>query len=126
MMEDPHAQSPAGDPLALQRLHRWGGEALQRKMIEMFLDRAPAQLAAARAAANADDADGVRCVAHSLKTGAGQLGALSMQRLCEAAERRAEAGEGRSLTPLVRDLEGELERYRAWLHDSMGGGFTTP
>ena len=87
----------------------------------MFLHRVPAQLAAARAAAEADDADGVRHVAHSLKSGAGQLGAVSMQRLCEEAERRAAEGEGRSLAPLVQALEGELERYRAWLHDPLGG-----
>jgi HPt (histidine-containing phosphotransfer) domain-containing protein len=112
-------EAPAGDPAALERLHKWGGEALQRSLVDMFLGRVPGQLALARDAAARGDAEGVRQVAHALKSSAGQLGAVSMQRLCEEAERRAAAGEGASLSPLVAALEAELERYREWVRGQM-------
>ena len=122
MTEDPIGAEPAGDPAALERLTRWGGDALRTQIVEMFLARAPDQIAAALEAAQRNDAEGVRKVAHTLKSSAGQLGAVSMQRLCQEAEGRAEAGEGSSLVPLVHALEAELARYRAWLHDPAGGG----
>jgi len=122
MTEDPFRAEPAGDPAALERLHRWGGDALRTQIVEMFLARAPEQIAAALAAAQRGDAEEVRKVAHTLKSSAGQLGAVSMQRICHDAERRAEAGEGSSLAPLVHALGAELERYRAWLYDPAGGG----
>lgn len=112
--EAPDPAAP-GDPAALERLHRWGGDALQRQMVEMFLARVPDQLAQARAAAARGDAEGVRQVAHSLKSSAGQLGAVSMQRLCIEAEHRAASGEGAALAPLVSALDTELERYREWV-----------
>jgi HPt (histidine-containing phosphotransfer) domain-containing protein len=115
MTEDPIRAEPVGDPAALERLTRWGGDALRTQMVEMFLARAPDQVAAALEAARRGDAEGVRGVAHTLKSSAGQLGAVSVQRLCRDAERRAEAGEGSSLVPLVHALEAELGRYRDWL-----------
>lgn len=122
MTEDPFREEPAGDPAALERLHRWGGDALRTQIVEMFLARAPDQVAAALDAARRGDAEAVRKVAHTLKSSAGQLGAVAVQRLCQDAERRAEAGEGSSLVPLVHALEAELGRYRAWLYDPAGGG----
>lgn len=122
MTEDPIRAEPAGDPAALERLTRWGGDALRTQIVEMFLARAPDQIAAALDAARRGDAEGVRKVAHTLKSSAGQLGAVSMQRLCQDAERRAESGEAESLTTLLRALEAELGRYRAWLYDPAGGG----
>jgi HPt (histidine-containing phosphotransfer) domain-containing protein len=121
MTEDPRDPSPAGDASALERLHTWGGEALQRQLVDMFLSRAPEQVARARAAAESGDAEGVRQVAHSLKSSAAQMGAVAMRALCQEAERRAEAGESTSLVPLAQSLEAELERYRAWVHDPEGG-----
>lgn len=122
MTEDPIRAEPPGDPAALERLHRWGGDALRTQIVEMFLARAPDQIAAALAAAQRGDAEEVRKVAHALKSSAGQLGAVTMQRLCQDAEHRAEAGEAEALVPLVRALDAELERFRAWLYDAEGGG----
>jgi HPt (histidine-containing phosphotransfer) domain-containing protein len=122
MTEDPiRAESP-GDPAALERLHRWGGDALRTQIVEMFLARAPDQIATALAAAQRGDAEEVRKVAHTLKSSAGQLGAVTVQRLCQDAEHRAEAGESSSLVPLLHALANELERFRAWLYDAAGGG----
>ena len=121
MTEDSLGPSPAGDATALERLHSWGGDALQRQLVEMFLGRAPDQLARARDAAARGDAEGVRQVAHSLKSSAAQMGAVTVRALCQEAEARAEAGESTSLVPLVQSLEAELERYRAWVYDPEGG-----
>jgi len=120
MTEDPIGEEPAGDPAALERLTRWGGDALRTQIVEMFLARAPDQIAAALDAARRGDAEGVRSIAHTLKSSAGQLGAVSMQRLCQDAEHRAQAGEGSSLVPLVHALEAELGRYRVWVSASAG------
>jgi HPt (histidine-containing phosphotransfer) domain-containing protein len=120
MTEDPIGAEPAGDPAALERLTRWGGDALRTQIVEMFLARAPDQIAAALDAARRGDAEGVRKVAHTLKSSAGQLGAVSLQQLCIEAEHLAASGDAPSLPPLVSAMDTELERYRAWVLARIG------
>ena len=93
------------DPAALESLRRFGGEKLLREMTALFLSSAPPRLAAARSAAAANDAEGVRRAAHSLKSSAGQLGATAMQGLCDRAELLAAGGSLSQLLPLVAEIE---------------------
>jgi len=106
------------DPEALDRLKRFGGGKLLREMIALFLVAAPERLAAARAGVDAANASEMEMALHSLKSSSAQLGALRMQRLSEKGELLARSGSA-DLTDVVRvlvkDLEEEFVRVRAWL-----------
>jgi HPt (histidine-containing phosphotransfer) domain-containing protein len=106
------ARDAVGDVDALKRLERFGGFKLREELTTLFLQEAPLRIAAARAALAAGSAEGVRAVAHMLKSSAGQMGALRMQQLCE----RLEDGElSQDLSSALTDLDLELARYTAWL-----------
>ena len=113
--EAPAVQPPAGDPQALARLRHWGGEALLQRLGCVFLDEAKRRIAAARAGAAAGDAAEIRRAMHALRSSCGQLGAVSMQEVCEQIEAAAVAGEVPRARRLLGALEREFERYRRWL-----------
>jgi len=64
----------------------------------------------------------VRSVAHMLKSSAGQMGALGMQKLCERLEGPEHPA---SLSLLLADLDHELVRYVAWLETAPLSGAPT-
>jgi HPt (histidine-containing phosphotransfer) domain-containing protein len=106
------AQDAVGDVDALKRLERFGGFKLREELTTLFLQEAPLRIAAARAALAAGNAEGVRAVAHMLKSSAGQMGALRMQHLCERVD---EGVPSQDLPRALTDLDDELARYVAWL-----------
>jgi HPt (histidine-containing phosphotransfer) domain-containing protein len=106
------AHDAIGDVDALKRLERFGGFKLRDELTTLFLREAPARIASARAALAGGDVDGVRAVAHSLKSSAGQMGAVRMQRICERLEDPALS---QDLSRALTDLDDELTRYTAWL-----------
>ena len=106
------AHDEIGDVDALQRLERFGGRKLRDELTALFLAEAPTRIEAARRALAAGDAAGVRAAAHSLKSSAGQLGAVRIQRICDGLDSpRWPADVARA----IADLGTELPRYRAWL-----------
>jgi len=110
------------DPTALESLRRFGGEKLLREMTALFLSSAPPRLATARVAAAANDAEGVRRAAHSLKSSAGQLGAMAMQQLCDQAESLAVAGSHAQLLPLVAEIEAAFGLVQSALEETRHAG----
>jgi HPt (histidine-containing phosphotransfer) domain-containing protein len=101
-----------GDVNALKRLERFGGPTLREEITKLFLQEAPSRIASARAALAGGNVDGVRSVAHMLKSSSGQMGALGMQRICEHLE-NPEISQDFSNT--LAALDDELTRYTAWL-----------
>ena len=116
-----HTDLPPTDRGALERLHRFGGAALLSQMIALFLEAAPARIAAARAGSAACDAQAVELALHSLKSSSAQLGAMRMQRLSERGEAHARAGTLDAITAIVEELDEELGRVRAWLTTARAG-----
>ena len=106
------AEEVVGDVNALKRLERFGGLALREEITTLFLKEAPSRIASARAALASGNIDGIRSVAHMLKSSAGQMGALGMQRICERLE---DPELSQDLARALADLEEELTRYTAWL-----------
>lgn len=100
---------------ALQLLRRVGKDKLVRNMTERFEASAPARLSAMRASAEAGDPAGTASSAHSLKSSAGQLGAVAFQRLCQEIEQAAERGDAARVNDLLADAEPTLGRALAWL-----------
>jgi len=92
---------------ALERLRRFGGDALLRDMIDLFLEHAPKRIAASRQALAANDLAPVRLSVHSLVSSCAQLGAEQMRRLSAEAE-QAVAGNPAALAGLLEALEREF------------------
>lgn len=105
------------DPEAISRLRDFGGDKLLRGMIDLFVQNAPVKAAAARAALDAGDAPALRSALHGLKSSAGQLGAVSVQRACAAGETLAADGTLGECAAHVELIERDLPRACAELKD---------
>ena len=108
-------ESPATDASALERLQRFGGGTLLRKMIALFLAAAPERIESTREASARGDHAAAELALHSLKASAALLGAMHMQRLSERGEQLARSGALASLPAVVQALEDELARVEDWL-----------
>ena len=92
---------------ALERLRRFGGDALLRDMIDLFLEHAPKRIAASRVAFAANDLAPLRLAVHSLVSSCAQLGAEQMRRLSAEAEQAVATTPG-ALPGLLEALEREF------------------
>ncbi len=90
---------------AVARLHELGGVTFVREMIDLFLSHGPTRLEAARRGEQAGDWPAVEQAAHSLKSSAANLGAVSVQDLCDRIESLAMSGRGPETSPLIAPLE---------------------
>jgi HPt (histidine-containing phosphotransfer) domain-containing protein len=115
------AERPATDANALDRLKRFGGPALLREMIVLFLTAAPERIGVARAAAAAGDRRAVERALHALKSSSAQLGAMRMQRLSEQGEAMARDGVDDGIAEVIGALEQELLRVHEWLTSVRNG-----
>jgi HPt (histidine-containing phosphotransfer) domain-containing protein len=80
------------DETVLGRLHRLGGDALVDRMITLFMANVRLRLPAAHAAMRSGTLDDVGRAAHSLKSSAGNVGAIRLQHLAGALEGHASEG----------------------------------
>jgi HPt (histidine-containing phosphotransfer) domain-containing protein len=106
------------DPNALARLRRFGGESLVRELVRLFADDAPQRLSDACGALARNDAAGVQSRLHLLKSSAAQLGAVSLQRLCQDGESLASRGALDDAAHLMDALARELARAQQWLRSA--------
>lgn len=96
-------------------LQRVGGERLVEKMTTMFCTNAPQKLRDAELAlASLDLASGERS-AHSLKSSAGQLGALRLQAVLGELEASFEKGDSAAAESLLALARQELLTALAWV-----------
>jgi len=93
--------TPIIDPKAIERLREWGGTELPKKMIDIFLSHSPERIDQIREGLSAATIRAAERGAHSLKSSAGNVGAVRLQRLSEKAESLAESGD---LTGLVESF----------------------
>ena len=106
----------------LRRLTDGGGPDMVDEVIALFLQDAPAQLSAMRAALAAGDAAALRHAAHSLKGSSGYLGARRLMALCAEVEQSARRGALDAGVLQVEELNDELERVRVELDGVRTGG----
>ena len=97
------------DALALDRLARQGGTELVSKLLESFRTRTPVRLAEARAALAAERSVDAERVFHTLKSSAGLVGALAIQRDARAAEAALRAGRSEDVEGCIARIEQSLE-----------------
>lgn len=106
---------------AIRRLRDWGGPELPRKMVEIFLSHTPDRLVQIRAGVSGRNGAEVGAGAHSLKSSAGNVGAVQLQALCQAAEMMAEAKDFRALDGLLPELERIYSNSREELEGILKG-----
>jgi len=87
----------------IRALRREGMPNILGRVIQLFLDSAPEQIATVRAATQTANASGLREAAHALKSASANLGATDFTELCKQLEMMGKA----------RQLEGALEKVVA-------------
>ncbi len=106
------------DPLIFNGLRELAGEEAPdflQTLVGHFLKDVPESLGQMREALIRGDLHELARLAHRLKGGASNLGALGMARLCERIHAAAEASSATNRTPLLAELEHEFERVQATL-----------
>ncbi|MFN4258662.1 MAG: Hpt domain-containing protein [Gemmataceae bacterium] len=70
----------------LENLKRLGGAGFVREMIDLFITHGTKQVEAARQASASGDWKTIERTAHSLKSSAGNIGAVELAQLCAHIE----------------------------------------
>jgi HPt (histidine-containing phosphotransfer) domain-containing protein len=109
------------DSKALERLIEWGGPRLQQQMMKLFVEHAPERMSQIRNGLAASDAHVVELGSHSLKSSAGNVGALSVQALAEQVENAAAEEDLATVEGLLPELESAFDEARAALEKMKGG-----
>lgn len=112
---------PLVDPTQMERLKEWGGEDLQKKMIELFLTHAAERLDQIREGVRTGVAGRAETGAHTLKSSAGNVGAHRVQNLAQEVETLAEAGKLDGVENLLPTLEEEFQAACTALGNLLGG-----
>jgi len=99
----------------LQEAERRSHVGLLARVITLYLQEAPAQLAALQEAVAQGDAGRVEEVAHGLKGSSAQLGATRMVSLCASVQEAAGAHDLNRAAAQVVALQREFVRVRAAL-----------
>lgn len=103
------------DALAIERLRKLGGDKFALDMIELFFSYGGKKVAETRQAHLAGDLPGVANAAHPLKSSAGNVGALQVQKLAATIEQAAKAGDGARLSELIGAFEQAYADAKAGL-----------
>lgn len=113
---------PVLDPAALDRLRRIGGGTLLAQMVELYLANGPDRVRTLQDGAATGDVERVERAAHTMKSSAGNLGAIRLQRTAEALESSAGAGtvDAQLVARLVREYEESAAALREVLEEETG------
>jgi HPt (histidine-containing phosphotransfer) domain-containing protein len=105
---------------AIRALGDPGEPDVYAQVAHLFLADVPIHLSALSAAIAADSTESVAQIAHRLRGGALEMGALSMAPVCAAIERAARAGSLEHTIALAASLECEFAATRAALERAIG------
>ena len=109
------------DPQALASLREFGDDdpAFAGRLVRLYIDSAPADIAALHdALARRDDVE-VRRLAHGLKSSSARVGARSLAALCALIEGGARDADWSQLRSRAATLPHEFERAAAALRDAL-------
>jgi HPt (histidine-containing phosphotransfer) domain-containing protein len=99
------SESSILDEAAHDRLREWGGDKLLGQMIRLFLENAPTRMAQIRAGSLGADIGEAEKGAHSLKSSAANIGAMTVRELAADIERLAGEGDVNRVTELLPSME---------------------
>ncbi len=100
------------DSKALERLQEWGGPRLQQQMMKLFLEHAPERMDQIRDGLAASDSHAVELGSHSLKSNAGNVGAVILQKIAGQVEDAANDKDLATAEGLLPDLESAFDEAR--------------
>lgn len=98
------------DRAALERLQEWGGPKLVREMVRLFLDNSSERVGQIRSGLEENRLEVAERAAHSLKSSAANVGAMSVSRLAQRIEDLAEKGAGDEARGLFPELSEAHEQ----------------
>lgn len=99
------SDQPVIDHSAIERLKEWGGTELPRKMIDLFLSHSTKRMDQIREGLSTSEPRTVVTGAHSLKSSAGNVGAVDLQRLAQAAESLAGREDLAGIAEMLPEIE---------------------
>ena len=105
----------------LEKLRNMGGDKFLGELINLFLEHAPKKLEEALASERSGDMEALERAVHSLKSSAGNLGAVAVQDLAGHIEQLASEKQAESIPPLMRELEKKFARLPPWLEEIKRG-----
>ncbi len=117
---------PEGDapinPAAMASLRELddGSDGLLREVIELFLGETPPRLDTIIDAVRSGDTESLWRAAHALRSGAANLGATRVVRLCDMLEKRGRGGHLEGLADLVAELRPAVDEALRALQE-IGG-----
>lgn len=116
------SDDPVVDRAAVERLGRIGGADLVRRMLEMYLENGADRVRAVSDCARAGDVNGVERAAHTMKSSAGNVGAIRLQRVAERLEAAAAEGviDRALVTELLHEFEESTRELRMVLEERSG------
>jgi signal transduction histidine kinase/DNA-binding response OmpR family regulator/HPt (histidine-containing phosphotransfer) domain-containing protein len=88
------------------------GDALVQKVITAYVDDVPQQLRTLRDAIAGADADGVRRIAHTLKSASANVGADALAAMCKAMEHLGRSDSTEGAGAILVDMEQEFQAVR--------------
>lgn len=109
------------DPVALGRLHKLGGGKLVGQMLEIFFRNAPQRIESARQGQMDGDIEAVERGVHSLRSSAGNVGALALMDLAGEIESLAEGKTWEGVPELLDELEVAYLRVEVRLKEELKG-----
>jgi len=93
------------NPAPLAMLREMGGEALVQKVLQLFFASTPLQLEKVKSGALTGDMETIRHAAHSIKSGAANVGAMLLSELARTLEQNARGGLPGTDEAAVSELE---------------------
>ena len=108
------------DPVTVQRLRDMGDDFFA-EIATIFLEDAPARLAAVRAAASVNDAHTLARAAHAFKSGSGNIGAAAVHELCSELESLGQEQRMEEVPAKVAALERAFARVEHELRAITAG-----
>ena len=109
------------DPQTHARLEEWGGTVLVTQMIRLFLANAPTRLDQIRKGLSEEGIAEAERGVHSLKSSAGNVGAVTVSRIAAEMEERAGDGDAAALAALFPDLEAAFAQAQEQLAATIAG-----
>jgi HPt (histidine-containing phosphotransfer) domain-containing protein len=100
------------DPAALERLCRLGGDEFAARMIDLFGSFGAQKIGDARSALEVANRPEVVKAMHSMKSSAGNVGAVEVQDLAARIEHLAAQSQCESLEKLMEELELSFKRTK--------------
>jgi two-component system sensor histidine kinase/response regulator len=109
------------DPQAQARLQEWGGPNLVREMIKLFLQNAPQRLEQVRkGVGDGGELKEAERGAHSLKSSAANVGAVTVSKVAAEMENLATEGKVTELKAVLPKLEAAYSLASAQLAATIG------